>query len=246
MLTETCWQRFEYKNELNFSLTYLYERTPFSTAVPVLLSSHVCVWKWMQVLSRFPLSLLSLQKIVKAGDKDLDGQLDFEEFVHYLRDHEKKLQLVFKSLDKKNDGESCYNFLCLLWGIEDRSNQDHKIIKGILLQFSCNCTSIQKILKKNVENWSSKGRDILTCSCWYRSSWILHFLSAIKHLCVRPTLPDKYPYPSNFMSPQAGFLFGMCSLQTQTITLKTWLFPQTPQSSSRDTEDITQLFSQAK
>ncbi|XP_056287865.1 calcium-binding mitochondrial carrier protein SCaMC-2-B isoform X2 [Pseudoliparis swirei] len=44
------------------------------------------------------------QKIVKAGDKDLDGQLDFKEFVHYLRDHEKKLRLVFKSLDKKNDG----------------------------------------------------------------------------------------------------------------------------------------------
>ncbi|KAM9064925.1 mitochondrial adenyl nucleotide antiporter SLC25A25 isoform 3-T3 [Sarcophilus harrisii] len=44
------------------------------------------------------------QKIVKAGDKDLDGQLDFEEFVHYLQDHEKKLRLVFKSLDKKNDG----------------------------------------------------------------------------------------------------------------------------------------------
>lgn len=45
-----------------------------------------------------------LMNIVKAGDKDLDGQLDFEEFVHYLRDHEKKLRLVFKSLDKKNDG----------------------------------------------------------------------------------------------------------------------------------------------
>ncbi|XP_069465199.1 mitochondrial adenyl nucleotide antiporter SLC25A25 isoform X2 [Ambystoma mexicanum] len=45
-----------------------------------------------------------IRKIVKAGDKDQDGQLDFEEFVHYLRDHEKKLRLVFKSLDKKNDG----------------------------------------------------------------------------------------------------------------------------------------------
>ncbi|XP_032163050.1 calcium-binding mitochondrial carrier protein SCaMC-2 isoform X10 [Mustela erminea] len=44
-----------------------------------------------------------LRKIVQAGDKDLDGQLDFEEFVHYLQDHEKKLRLVFKSLDKKND-----------------------------------------------------------------------------------------------------------------------------------------------
>lgn len=49
--------------------------------------------------------ILFLQKIVKAGDKDLDGQLDFEEFVHYLSDHEKKLRLVFKSLDRKNDGK---------------------------------------------------------------------------------------------------------------------------------------------
>lgn len=61
-------------------------------------SSHLCFF-----------CLISLQKIVKAGDKDQDGQLDFEEFVHYLRDHEKKLRLVFKSLDKKNDGmESFY------------------------------------------------------------------------------------------------------------------------------------------
>ncbi|KAM4696412.1 mitochondrial adenyl nucleotide antiporter SLC25A25 isoform 3-T3 [Rhinophrynus dorsalis] len=51
-----------------------------------------------------PRKSLLHQKIVKAGDKDQDGQLDFEEFVHYLRDHEKKLRLVFKSLDKKNDG----------------------------------------------------------------------------------------------------------------------------------------------
>ncbi|XP_044162273.1 calcium-binding mitochondrial carrier protein SCaMC-2 isoform X3 [Bufo gargarizans] len=47
---------------------------------------------------------MELRKIVKDGDKDQDGQLDFEEFVHYLRDHEKKLRLVFRSLDKKNDG----------------------------------------------------------------------------------------------------------------------------------------------
>ncbi|KAM5259102.1 mitochondrial adenyl nucleotide antiporter SLC25A25 isoform 8-T8 [Hipposideros larvatus] len=50
------------------------------------------------------LTFIRAKKIVQAGDKDLDGQLDFEEFVHYLQDHEKKLRLVFKSLDKKNDG----------------------------------------------------------------------------------------------------------------------------------------------
>lgn len=71
----------------------------------------------------------SSQKIVKAGDKDQDGRLDFEEFVHYLKGHEKKLRLVFKSLDKKNDGMSFYCshcfflFVCLfkgiLWGSND-------------------------------------------------------------------------------------------------------------------------------
>uniref|UniRef100_A0AAY4DYT6 EF-hand domain-containing protein n=1 Tax=Denticeps clupeoides TaxID=299321 RepID=A0AAY4DYT6_9TELE len=43
-------------------------------------------------------------KTVKRETKDLDGQLDFEEFVHYLQDHEKDLKLVFKTLDRKNAG----------------------------------------------------------------------------------------------------------------------------------------------
>lgn len=42
---------------------------------------------------------------MKTEEKALDGQLDFEEFVHYLQDHEKDLKLVFKSLDKKNAGQ---------------------------------------------------------------------------------------------------------------------------------------------
>ncbi|XP_056585444.1 calcium-binding mitochondrial carrier protein SCaMC-2-A [Triplophysa dalaica] len=44
------------------------------------------------------------KKALKTEEKDLDGQLDFEEFVHYLQDHEKDLKLVFKSLDRKNAG----------------------------------------------------------------------------------------------------------------------------------------------
>ncbi|KAM9841861.1 LOW QUALITY PROTEIN: calcium-binding mitochondrial carrier protein SCaMC-2-B [Aulostomus maculatus] len=75
-----------------------------------------------------------LKKIVKAGDKDLDGQLDFEEFVHYLRDHEKKLRLVFKSLDKKNDGQiDCQEIMQSLrdLGVTISEEQAEKILKRI-------------------------------------------------------------------------------------------------------------------
>ncbi|KAJ8384524.1 hypothetical protein AAFF_G00204390 [Aldrovandia affinis] len=44
------------------------------------------------------------QKIVSSGDSDKDEGLDFKEFSRYLKEHEKKLLLTFKSLDKNNDG----------------------------------------------------------------------------------------------------------------------------------------------
>ncbi|XP_026103620.1 calcium-binding mitochondrial carrier protein SCaMC-3-like isoform X1 [Carassius auratus] len=45
------------------------------------------------------------EQIVRAGDVNKDGQLDFEEFTEYLRSHEKRLRLMFRSLDRNNDGE---------------------------------------------------------------------------------------------------------------------------------------------
>ncbi|XP_005346115.1 calcium-binding mitochondrial carrier protein SCaMC-2 isoform X3 [Microtus ochrogaster] len=74
------------------------------------------------------------KKIVQAGDKDLDGQLDFEEFVHYLQDHEKKLRLVFKSLDKKNDGRiDAQEIMQSLrdLGVKISEQQAEKILKRI-------------------------------------------------------------------------------------------------------------------
>ncbi|XP_027876214.1 calcium-binding mitochondrial carrier protein SCaMC-1-like isoform X1 [Xiphophorus couchianus] len=44
------------------------------------------------------------QKIVSNGDQNNDGTLDFSEFTKYLKDHEMKLLLTFKSLDRNNDG----------------------------------------------------------------------------------------------------------------------------------------------
>ncbi|XP_028258760.1 calcium-binding mitochondrial carrier protein SCaMC-1 [Parambassis ranga] len=44
------------------------------------------------------------QKIISSGDQNKDEGLDFKEFTKYLKEHEKKLRLTFKSLDKNSDG----------------------------------------------------------------------------------------------------------------------------------------------
>ncbi|KAG7487582.1 hypothetical protein MATL_G00025040 [Megalops atlanticus] len=44
------------------------------------------------------------QKIISSGDSDKDEGLDFAEFARYLKEHEKKMLLTFKRLDKNNDG----------------------------------------------------------------------------------------------------------------------------------------------
>ncbi len=44
------------------------------------------------------------QKIIELGDKTDDDQLTFDEFARYCIDHEKKLWLVFKSIDTNNSG----------------------------------------------------------------------------------------------------------------------------------------------
>lgn len=43
-------------------------------------------------------------QIVKIGDTNQDGVLDFEEFTQYLRTHEKQLKIMFSSLDRNKDG----------------------------------------------------------------------------------------------------------------------------------------------
>ncbi|MEQ2254745.1 hypothetical protein ILYODFUR_006704 [Ilyodon furcidens] len=44
------------------------------------------------------------KKTLKREEKGADGQLDFEEFVHYLQDYDKDMKLVVKSLNGKSAG----------------------------------------------------------------------------------------------------------------------------------------------
>ena len=39
------------------------------------------------------------------GDRDRDGTIDFAEFVSYIVNHERKLEIAFKTLDSNRDGE---------------------------------------------------------------------------------------------------------------------------------------------
>lgn len=69
-----------------------------------------CLWRGngVNIFKIAPETALKIgayeQKIFTTGDTNKDGKLDFEEFMKYLKDHEKKMKLAFKSLDKNNDG----------------------------------------------------------------------------------------------------------------------------------------------
>lgn len=42
---------------------------------------------------------------MKKSDVSKSGDLDLNEFVGYLTDHEKQLKIVFSTLDENNDGK---------------------------------------------------------------------------------------------------------------------------------------------
>ncbi|XP_023815438.1 calcium-binding mitochondrial carrier protein SCaMC-3-like isoform X1 [Oryzias latipes] len=66
---------------------------------------HIDVLELRAGLAGRGLSRASVDRIVEAGDTNQDGVLDFEEFIQYLRNHEKQLKVMFHRLDRNNDGQ---------------------------------------------------------------------------------------------------------------------------------------------
>eukprot|EP00063_Salmo_salar_P021983 XP_013996818.1 PREDICTED: calcium-binding mitochondrial carrier protein SCaMC-3-like [Salmo salar] len=53
------------------------------------------------------------QNVVNNYDRNKDGRLDYDEFLSYMRDREKKWRIHFMALDKNNCGVSCSLPVCL-------------------------------------------------------------------------------------------------------------------------------------
>nr|XP_015204421.1 PREDICTED: calcium-binding mitochondrial carrier protein SCaMC-1-like [Lepisosteus oculatus] len=95
------------------------------------------------------------EEIVRAGDTNLDGLLDFEEFTHYLRSHEKELRLMFRSLDRNNDGQidvgeiqqALHNL-----GVDVTTEQAQTILQGSVLHHGktavCSIDTVQCGLRR--------------------------------------------------------------------------------------------------
>jgi hypothetical protein len=49
---------------------------------------------------------LLFKTFISKGDTTLSGNLTFIEFVNYMIEHEKVLELVFKGIDTDNNGKS--------------------------------------------------------------------------------------------------------------------------------------------
>ncbi|UYV66237.1 Slc25a54 [Cordylochernes scorpioides] len=52
-----------------------------------------------------PFSSSNLKDILEKHDSDQSGTLEFEEFVQYMKEHDRKLMLVFRALDENKDGK---------------------------------------------------------------------------------------------------------------------------------------------
>lgn len=77
------------------------------------------------------LKILS-QRFLKESDQNKNGNVSLNEFINYVREHEKNLQLQFSQLDKNNDGKVDLDELIIAFkelGIEIDRNEATKLLE---------------------------------------------------------------------------------------------------------------------
>lgn len=62
------------------------------------------------------------QKFLKESDSNKSGDVALNEFINYVREHEKNLQLQFSHLDRNKDGEFDFRYVSSLTNHEDSPN----------------------------------------------------------------------------------------------------------------------------
>lgn len=156
-----------YKNVCSWSCTARY-------AWNSCLFTWLCVWlsKILLKEANDPLDVISsLQKILLTGDQNKDGSLDFNEFTRYLKEHEKKLLLTFKSLDKNDDG---------------RRWVKHFAGAASLCKYLAAVSTHSDMCQENVYS-------VIQSSVYSAAYFIRLFLCCVRaHRCLRdPAVPDR-------------------------------------------------------
>lgn len=65
---------------------------------------------WCYVPWTDPEIFLSWQLLIQRADVNESNDLTLAEFVNYVQEHEKRLLLVFHTLDANSDGKVTFNF----------------------------------------------------------------------------------------------------------------------------------------
>lgn len=111
--------------------------------------------------------------MILRSDSNLDGDIDFAEFVSYCLENEKQLHIIFKDIDVNDDGKIDANELVLAFeraGIKVDQQEALRLVKRI---------------KTNPKNRNSKNADNTTLELDYnefRDYLLLHPTDSLQDL----------------------------------------------------------------
>jgi len=97
-----------------------------------------------------------LQDVIERSDTNLDGDIDFAEFVSYCLENEKKLHILFKDIDLNDDGKIDAEELVLAFeraGIEVDDQEVLKLVHRMKNNDSQNLKGVGNALELDFEEF---------------------------------------------------------------------------------------------